>query len=85
MKLSDRELVLVAYALNAVLLEFTVESKDRAASILYALTLMHSKEGEIEELSNYSYAVEQLRRVETEEGSAMKDLKTELFKEMSDA
>jgi len=85
MKLSDRELVAMTYAVNMVLGRLHLEVADRSSCVLFAITAMRSMKGELEDLPNYDTTAEELRRIGEEAETAMKDLKTELFKEMSDA
>lgn len=85
MKLSDRELVAMTYAVNMVLGKFKLDVATRSSCVLFAITAMRSMKGELEDLPNYDTTADELRRVGEKAATAMKDLKTELFKELSDA
>lgn len=63
MKLSDRELVAIAYALNLALKRIQLDMDDRATTVLYTITIMKAMKEEFEDFADYTQISKELREL----------------------
>lgn len=85
MKLSDRELVAIAYALNLALKRIQPDMDDRATTVLYTITIMKAMKEEFEDFANYTQISKELRELGNEGAKLFNEIRTEITKQMSDA
>lgn len=85
MKLSDRELVVIAYALNLALKRLQPDMDARSTTVLYTITIMKAMKEEPEEFPNYAAIAKELQELGNEGKALFEEIRAEITKQMSDA